>query len=477
MIPNLVASRLGQACIRPCNRSVLQPILSRYISASSANLHHCEASGKTSVASYVLFRQHSNDVSSVPEEVQTDKTSVTWYVLNTRETMPVEEDIENETDKTSVASYVLNTRQQLVLEESGTESPSSEQVIKDESVATSSSHEGDKITTEMEPAQSEETAAADNEPVKEKDLSLEEIEMGLSEELVSDGTFDLEHEHVDSDSLIDIDDVINGKVSSSADSQEVTSDESAGIDDMLLSSTEMDEDEAEDEDDEDYYACDDDIRSQILSVALENVPMYGWSAQSISVAVDALDLSPTSTEMFKRGGLDLLLFFTEEANKTLTEHLIRKAQMEKLDTEEARGRFIESAIKTRLQMIIPYIDTWPQALKLLASPGAAPDVVQNGTEMMDEIFYHSGDLSTDMTWYSKRAVLASIYCSTELFMLNDKSPEFRDTWAFLHRRMNDARSLKDLKDSLDNAVSDTFKLVTAGFTTAQNILGMGSRRR
>merc|ERR1712188_21605 len=215
--------------------------------------------------------------------------------------------------------------------------------------------------------------------------------------------------------------------------------ESASIDDMLLSSTEADEEEEE----EYYYdQDDDDIRSQVLSVALENVPTYGWSTQSIAVAVDALELAPTSTELFKRGGLDLLFLLTEQANKALTEHLIRQAEAVKLDSEEARGRFIENAIKIRLQMITPYIDSWPQALQLLASPAAVQDVAQNGTEMMDEIFYHSGDLSTDMSWYTKRAVLGAIYTSTELFMLNDKSPEFRDPWAFLHRRMNDARSLK-----------------------------------
>lgn len=39
------------------------------------------------------------------------------------------------------------------------------------------------------------------------------------------------------------------------------------------------------------------------------------------------------------------------------------------------------------------------------------------------------------SWYSKRALLAAIYKSTELSMIQDRSEDFIDTWEFLDRRI------------------------------------------
>jgi hypothetical protein len=48
-------------------------------------------------------------------------------------------------------------------------------------------------------------------------------------------------------------------------------------------------------------------------------------------------------------------------------------------------------------------------------------------------------------WYTKRAVLAGVYTSTELFMLTDASDNFADTWAFLDRRLEDVVTLSKYK--------------------------------
>ena len=75
--------------------------------------------------------------------------------------------------------------------------------------------------------------------------------------------------------------------------------------------------------------------------------------------------------------------------------------------------------------------------------------------MVDDIWYWAGDRSTDLTWYTKRASLAGIYTSAgltkpcgditrvtltfllELHMVQDTSNDFKETWGFLDRRMDD----------------------------------------
>lgn len=43
-----------------------------------------------------------------------------------------------------------------------------------------------------------------------------------------------------------------------------------------------------------------------------------------------------------------------------------------------------------------------------------------------------------MNWYTKRASLAAVYSSTELYMTQDLSPDYIETEKFLERRLDQA---------------------------------------
>lgn len=57
--------------------------------------------------------------------------------------------------------------------------------------------------------------------------------------------------------------------------------------------------------------------------------------------------------------------------------------------------------------------------------------------LSDEIWYLAGDTSVDTSWYSKRASLAGIYASSELYMTTDNSENFIATEEFVDRRLED----------------------------------------
>lgn len=63
-----------------------------------------------------------------------------------------------------------------------------------------------------------------------------------------------------------------------------------------------------------------------------------------------------------------------------------------------------------------------QALALLAQPSNSPAALRLLSQLLDTICYAAGDTSTDGSWYTKRAALAAVYTSTELYMLTDYSP-------------------------------------------------------
>jgi len=54
----------------------------------------------------------------------------------------------------------------------------------------------------------------------------------------------------------------------------------------------------------------------------------------------------------------------------------------------------------------------------------------------DEIWFLSGDKSTDFNYYSKRIILMNIYLSSFLYSLSDKSDNFEKTKAFIEKQIN-----------------------------------------
>lgn len=93
--------------------------------------------------------------------------------------------------------------------------------------------------------------------------------------------------------------------------------------------------------------------------------------------------------------------------------------------------------------------------------GILPPNVQTTSEnlwkMADDIWFLSGDRSNDYNYYTKRALLLSVYASTELFMLTDKSKNFVETWGFLDRRIEDVMQIGSGVHNLKNVLCATGK--------------------
>ncbi|KAG0234054.1 Ubiquinone biosynthesis protein coq9, mitochondrial [Actinomortierella wolfii] len=170
----------------------------------------------------------------------------------------------------------------------------------------------------------------------------------------------------------------------------------------------------------------------ILKKAMEYVPEYGWSVQSITKAASDLGYPPIIHGMFPNGGADLIDYFLRDCLKRLPEEL--EGRMEGLKTHEK----VRIGVLTRLGMVAPYIKRWPEALAIMGQPTNVPMSLDHLAKIADEIWYLAGDRSADMNWYSKRAMLMGIYSSTEIYMTTDKTQNFQATQAFLDRRFEDA---------------------------------------
>ena len=89
---------------------------------------------------------------------------------------------------------------------------------------------------------------------------------------------------------------------------------------------------------------------------------------------------------------------------------------------------------------------------MLALPRHAPLSLRLLYETVDGIWYAAGDRTTDFSFYTKRLTLAAIYAATLLYWLEDSSPDFSDTRAFLERRLSEVAAIGKARQRFETAL-------------------------
>ncbi|XP_075433171.1 ubiquinone biosynthesis protein COQ9, mitochondrial isoform X2 [Ascaphus truei] len=220
------------------------------------------------------------------------------------------------------------------------------------------------------------------------------------------------------------------------------------------------------------------LHQRILNAALQYVPEYGWSSEAIAEGAKSLDLSVAAAGMFENGGGELVLHFVSQCNAHLAELLEEEQKLVQLGKAEKKqtGQFLRDAVDARLRMLIPYIGQWPQALGLLLLPQNIPSSFKLLTGMVDDMWHYAGDHSKDVSWYTRRAVLAGIYNTTELVMLQDSSPDFEDTWSFLDNRISEAMNMGISVKKVALTGEALVQGLIGAAVTLKNLTGLNQRR-
>jgi ubiquinone biosynthesis protein COQ9 len=113
-------------------------------------------------------------------------------------------------------------------------------------------------------------------------------------------------------------------------------------------------------------------------------------------------------------------------------------------------------------VLAPWREAVRRGLTVLAMPQNALLGLRLLYDTVDAIWHGVGDASTDFSFYTKRATLAGIYAAAVLFWLDDRSPDFADTEAFIERRLADLHRLTGLRERLASAADslpNPFRLV------------------
>lgn len=179
------------------------------------------------------------------------------------------------------------------------------------------------------------------------------------------------------------------------------------------------------------------IKDDILLATLPDVVFDGWTDRALREGtVSAGYESSTALRAFPNGSADLVAHFSDWADRQMLAELERRG----LESVKMRER-IALAVRVRLEVLAPYQEAVRRALSFLTLPQNAALAARLLYRTVDTIWSAAGDTSTDFNFYTKRALLVAVLSSTVLYWLNDRSEEFRDTHAFLDRRIGDVMRL------------------------------------
>ncbi|KYN12895.1 Ubiquinone biosynthesis protein COQ9, mitochondrial [Trachymyrmex cornetzi] len=222
------------------------------------------------------------------------------------------------------------------------------------------------------------------------------------------------------------------------------------------------------ENDEEY---ENNIKLKILGASLKFVPDVGWSKQAISAGAESIGYPGVIHGLFPKGSAALVEYFYSMCNRELNDILEKEALAVKADSSSSQKtpeQQVRDAVEIRLRMVIPYKKTWPQAMAIMSLPPNVLTALANLLILVDDICYYAGDRSVDINWYARRMILATIYKATELYMLQDKSEDHKETWLFLERRLKDILQIQTMLSSSvkpDEALNCATETASAVFIT------------
>ncbi len=178
--------------------------------------------------------------------------------------------------------------------------------------------------------------------------------------------------------------------------------------------------------------------ADIIAKVLPLVPFEGWNQQTLGKAAIEAGYKRTDViRVFPGGALDAIDAFLELSDQEMRDTLATYH----LDTMKIRER-IASAVRIKLSSMAPHREALRRAIAMHAMPFYCHRSLKSLYRTVDSIWYAIGDTSSDFNFYTKRLTLAGVYTTTLLFWLEDKSPGFESSWAFLDRRISDVMTIE-----------------------------------
>lgn len=172
-------------------------------------------------------------------------------------------------------------------------------------------------------------------------------------------------------------------------------------------------------------------RDAAIDALLPNVPFDGWTMRALRRGLASIGQDPEDAPLlFPGGAADMIEAYCDLADRRMEAGAAGLG----LDTMRLSQR-TRAVIALRLAQNRPHKEAVRRALAVLALPSNVRTGLLCTARTVDAIWHVAGDRSTDISWYTKRAILAGVYTTTLLFWLRDPSEDDSAALAFLDRRL------------------------------------------
>lgn len=191
-----------------------------------------------------------------------------------------------------------------------------------------------------------------------------------------------------------------------------------------------------------------DARDAALMALLPNVPFDGWTWRALRAGLAASGGDGRDAEsLFPGGPSDMIEAFCDLADRRM------EAGAARLSLSDMRTPArVRAVLALRLTQNRPYKEAIRRALAALALPRRAGIAARCAARTVDSIWHAAGDRSADVSWYTKRAILAGVYSATLLYWLRDTSEDDAATLTFLDRQLAHVGRITRLRRRLGSAL-------------------------
>jgi ubiquinone biosynthesis protein COQ9 len=189
-------------------------------------------------------------------------------------------------------------------------------------------------------------------------------------------------------------------------------------------------------------------KDALLAALLPDVPFDGWTNEAMRAAAARIGMDEGElAALFPRGPRDAVAWFSHWADRLTLETMASRP----IDDLSLSQR-VALGVRTRLALLLPHREAVRRGLSLLALPANAALGLRLLYDTVDALWHGVGDVATDFSFYTKRAMLAGIYAATTLYWLDDRSENCAATNTFLERRLAEALALPRLKARVGRAI-------------------------
>lgn len=170
----------------------------------------------------------------------------------------------------------------------------------------------------------------------------------------------------------------------------------------------------------------------------------GWSDAAVVSASEVAGVDPAVARLaFPGGAMDMIAAWIASVDVQMQAAFDREV----LALMPVRER-IRALVWFRVEAVGGLEEALRRALAIQAMPQNLARTAKICWASADAMWRLAGDTATDYNYYTKRAILASIYAATLTVFVEDESEGKVDTRAFLDRRIEDVMTFEKTKAQL-----------------------------